>query len=156
MSSELVAALVGALVGGLASGLAALGGAVLVEKMKLRKSVRMRIYEELVPRIQSDLIVYRLDGRIEADNPAFPRDLLDRLNQLDHLSVTAGRKVRRLASRIHLRATVHDTLLFGNGDWEDTETGRRWAGDRKELQALFEEIYSAFSGLHIHLRRKIN
>jgi hypothetical protein len=49
MDSQVLAALLGALVGGLASGLAALGGSVIVEKMKLRKTTRVRMYEELLP-----------------------------------------------------------------------------------------------------------
>jgi hypothetical protein len=58
MDSQVLAALLGALVGGLASGIAALGGSVIVEKMKLRKTVRIRMYEELLPPIRDTASKY--------------------------------------------------------------------------------------------------
>ena len=47
MDTELVAALLGALVGGAAS----LAGSVIINRLQLRREMRIRIYYELIPKL---------------------------------------------------------------------------------------------------------
>jgi hypothetical protein len=156
MDSQVLAALLGALVGGLASGLAALGGSVIVERMKLRKTVRIRMYEELLPPIRDRVSKYRTaiseDERPEPHSGSFGD-----VGQLEHVSVMAGRRERQLASRIGMKVAEHVALWADSENYQETETGgRRWVGDSDRVRALIEGIAKDVANLEARLRKKIN
>jgi hypothetical protein len=151
--SELRAALIGALVGGLASGLAALGGSVIVERMKITKAARMRMHEELLPPILSEIAIRKRPGFSLDEFPDFDEIFYDRIEQLERVGVLAGRKDRRLTRNILRKATEHRTLIAWPGEkWQ----GAKWAGDWNQLQALAKDIQEGISDLDAHLRRKVD
>jgi hypothetical protein len=157
--SELRAALIGALVGGLASGLAALGGSVVVERMKLRKTVLIRMYEELLPVVEDDIAEHKRNKGVERELPGFRATPVHRhIEPLERISVMAGRKARRLVTRIDRNVHEYNRLAHDGLYTDQTETGSRlrWRGDRKRVRALFEEIDRDLANLTAYLRKKVD
>jgi hypothetical protein len=159
-SPEMLAALIGALVGGLASGLAALGGSLFVEKMKRRKAVRIRMYEELLPPIRDEASKYR--KRISEEerpepHPGFGSSLHNSPADLEHISVMAGRRERQLASRIRAGVREHAAQWADPDNYEKTaHGGQKWVGDSDRVRALIEGIDDDARALEARLRKKVD
>jgi hypothetical protein len=93
LSDELVAGLLGASLGAVLGGASALAGSIVVERMKLAKNSRIRIFDELLPELV--LLVHNLN-RFEKH----PRDVMDDADEvakaIARAAILAGRKDRRI------------------------------------------------------------
>jgi hypothetical protein len=161
MEGQVLAALLGALVGGLASGLAALGGSVLVEKMKLRKATRIRMYEELLPPIRDATTKYResLSKKDHMPQQELIYALLYGSADLEHISAMAGRRDQQLASRI--RSGIKQRLRGWENlyTWEEPEQRGergRWIVQTDQLRAHIEAIDKDAAALEARLRKRVN
>jgi hypothetical protein len=158
MSDQVLAALLGALVGGLASGVAALGGSVIVERMKLRTATRIRMYEELLPPIHRTITGYieeRIrDGELYGGNPRLGPEFVYNVEHLKYISAMAGPRDRLLTSRISNKVAEYETLVR-NGEELDYQRGHVFKGDRRRLAGDVMEIQAAISDLSARLRSKV-
>jgi hypothetical protein len=158
MINELVAALIGALVGGLASGAAALGGSVIVNQLQLKRSTRLRIYDEILPQVARPFGVLQDQFTMKAD-PLAPPEFLQLVHELERVGAIAGGKDRQLADEIR-------RLIYRRQGFVDTERGneweyfvqtgsRKWIGDVEALAGLDHEIRRAIERLSKYLADKI-
>jgi hypothetical protein len=97
LSDELVAGLLGASLGAVLGGASALAGSIVVERMKLAKNSRIRIFDELLPELV--LLVHNL-YRFEKH----PRDVMDDADKvakaIARAAILAGRKDRRIGDSL--------------------------------------------------------
>jgi hypothetical protein len=140
-SSEFWAAIVGALVGG---GLTA-GGGVYVYRRQAIREVRVRIYEELVPKVPAGRFLSRGESAPRPDIGASIEKALDPIERLSHL---AGWRDSRWVER--LREKARPLLEYNNNETTINEIGTIvWidedaASRAEELLAEFEAEFDRF------------
>jgi hypothetical protein len=99
--TSLLAALVGAIVGGLAS----LGGTMLVNKQQMATNARMRLYDELLPRL-SRAIDALLDGHVDPITQQVAEEQTPEL-------LAAVRRASAIAGRLERRDAHNLSQLWG-------------------------------------------
>jgi hypothetical protein len=148
----LLAALLGALVGGVAT----LTGSVLVKRWELRKTTRIRMYDELLPalfeqyrRIVMTMRYFSERGEL---SPTPPRmDLIEDAGELRRAGVIAGGREAQITERIWTLLRERTAYVVGIGG-----TTLRWEPDEPEaIRAVYEELESLVDSLHKHLERKL-
>jgi hypothetical protein len=154
MSPELAAALLGAFVGAVGGGAAPLAGSVIVNRLQLRREMRIRMYDELLPKL--------IDGHFTRsgvrlfpipDKVPHPSEVLQTMREMERASVIAGRKE---AERVRaLRRPVLRWVGRYESDLEATETGLVFRGDWRELYKQGSEVGRALSALNEYLARKL-
>jgi hypothetical protein len=156
MDGQLQAALVGALVGGLASGLAALFGSVLVNRWQLKKSMRLRVYDELLPKIKAERAWYDLaradtgDGK-PADSEPPSAEFIDRMFALIRAGAIIGGRTAKLTKEIQ-RTTA------GQAYYVKGESGLRpeWIPDQERMAQLDKRLTGLLYELERQLAKKLN
>jgi hypothetical protein len=148
----LLAALLGALVGGVAT----LTASVLVKRWELRKTTRIRMYDELLPKPldQYRRIVKTMRYFWERGewSPVPPKmDLLLDAGELRRSGLIVGGTDAQIADRIW-------TLLNERIAYEVAPGGGalRWEPNEPDaIRAMYEELESLTDRLHKHLERKL-
>jgi hypothetical protein len=113
MDTELVAALLGALVGGAAS----LAGSVIINRLQLRREMRIRIYYELIPKLLKSSFTISENRRIlPVPQDKLPSEFRSTVRDIERAAVIAGRgdlaMVKRLNSVIAARDQTYVYLMF--------------------------------------------
>jgi hypothetical protein len=148
----LLAALLGALVGGVAT----LTGSVLVKRWELKKTTRIRMYDELLPapleqyrRIATTMRYFWERGQW---SPAPPRmELLENAGELRRAGLIVGGREAQITERIWTLWREHTTDAVALG-----ARPLRWHPDEPEaIGAMYEELESLTERLHAHLERKL-
>lgn len=148
----LVAALLGALVGGMAS----LVASVLVKRWELKKTTRIRMYDELLPapleQYRRIVMTMRLFSERGEWHPTPPRmDLLEDARELHRAGVVAGGREAQITERIWTLLHERTDYVVGLGG-----TTLRWEPNEPEvIRTVYEELESLTDRLHKHLERKL-
>jgi hypothetical protein len=102
---SLLAALVGAIVGGAAS----LAGTVLVNRMQMATNARMRLYDELLPRLK-DAVDAVMNPLVPEPEDQAKRVMPELLVTVERASAIAGRKERSAVHKLALLWFRYSTL----------------------------------------------
>jgi hypothetical protein len=151
-SGQLWAALLGAVVGGVLT----LAGSIVVNRIERRTAGRLRMYDELLPRLRAMHVRYavqQVTGGSAA--PTGQDDIAEVVAQLRRASVLAGRDERRIAGRIQKAATARTVMLAM--DWEsDGMGGQVWRGDEARRRELNSEIGRGIEELDAYLAKRLD
>jgi hypothetical protein len=88
---EVLAALLGAVVGAIVGGASTLFASLIVERQKVARETRIRMYDELVPAVIHGYFGYTA-SRIQQESTPESKEFEQRLGELERASVIAGRK----------------------------------------------------------------
>jgi hypothetical protein len=148
----LLAALLGAVVGGFASAV----GSYVLHLLQLKKTTRIRIYDELLPALfeQYRRIVRAMHVLSQSQEwyPAPPgMNLLEDAGELRRAGIIAGGREAQITERIWTLLSENTAYVVGLGG-----TTLRWEPDEPEaIRAAYEELESLADSLHRHLERKL-
>jgi hypothetical protein len=147
----LLSAFLGAIVGGVAS----LIGSVWVKQWELRKTTRIRMYDELQPALYREfrdwtVTIIQLDrGHEEGPVPPPTFSFLDHAGELCRAGVIAGGKEAQITDQMWDVIMGH--IAFGKGRtlvWRPDKRLRELSAMNKELERLSDELEQ-------HLKRKL-
>jgi hypothetical protein len=96
---ELWAGLLGAVVGAIVGGAATLFASLIVERKKVARETRIRMYGELLPAVVDGFIGYS-GSRIRQESTLASQEYERRLRELERASVIAGRKDHALTREL--------------------------------------------------------
>jgi hypothetical protein len=88
---EVLAALLGAVVGAIVGGASTLFASLIVERQKVARESRIRMYNDLVPAVVGGYFRYTA-SRIQQESTPEGEEFERRLSELERASVIAGRK----------------------------------------------------------------
>lgn len=148
----LLSAMLGALVGGFL----ALVGSVLVKRWELKKTTRIRMYDELLPapleQYRRIVMTMRFFSERGEWSPTPPRmDLLEDARELHRAGVIAGGREAQITERIWTLLHERTDYVVGLGG-----TTLRWEPNEPEvIRAVYKELESLADGLQRHLERKL-
>jgi hypothetical protein len=153
MDSNLVAALLGAFVGAVGGGAASLAGSVIVNRLQLRREMRIRMYDDLLPKLAVDFA--RTDAEITSSlAPEIPKAFQSALAEMKRASVIAGRtdaaRVTELSRLVSARNATYDGISVSYAG-----TKIYSSDDRKFLDLQAQEIGRALFELNDYLARKL-
>jgi hypothetical protein len=129
---------------------------VLVKRWELKKTTRIRMYDELLPAPleQYRLIVLTMHHFLEQGNwsPAPPKaDLLEEAAELRRAGLMVGGREAQVTERIWTLLREHTTEAVVIG-----ARPLRWHPDEPEaVRAVYEELEHLTDSLHRHLERKL-
>jgi hypothetical protein len=143
----LLAALLGALVGGLL----ALVGSVLVKRWELKKTTRIRIYDDLLPALYrhysgTSITEALMERGFQISHVPVPtKNFMERVGELRRAGVVAGWREAQITNQIW------DLIS------EYTTYGMQWnlVWHNKDLSVMDRELERLVTELHSHLERKI-
>jgi hypothetical protein len=144
----LLAALLGALVGGLL----ALVGSVLVKRWELKKTTRIRMYDELIPSLYrhysgSSIVIGLVDlGIRKGPVPRPTMKFIDYVGELHRAGIVAGPSEAQIAEQIW--------TLVGEHTAYDMQLNLAWHPNR-DLMAMDRELQRLVTELNSHLERKL-
>jgi hypothetical protein len=137
MDPQLSAALLGAFVGAVGGGAASLAGSVIVNRLQLRRQMRIRIYDELLPQLTKHFRETPSGTRSQLYGD-LPDDFQQVVKKMERASVIAGRadagKVKELSQLVSHRNTRYMLGMATRGFEEEL------GADHNELRALNSEI----------------
>jgi hypothetical protein len=143
MEPELAAALLGAFVGAIGGGAASLAGSVIVNRRELRRKMRIRIYDELLPKLIKENFSRTAKGEV-VSKPASERPTVfnhDLIREIERASVLAGR-------RIVARVRNAEELMLDKYRYD-------LSGDEHKVDQSDREIGRALFELNDYLARKL-
>ena len=112
MSSEAVAGLVGAIIGAIIGGIASLEGSILIERWTLTRTTRVRLYDELLPRLLETLKAVPASPETEGATQLY--NLEARARELYRAATIAGKIDQEHAKGIYdsIRLMQHGYLQY--------------------------------------------
>jgi hypothetical protein len=153
MDSDVAVALLGAFLGAVVGGATSLAGSVIVNRMQLKRQMRIRMYDELLPQLSEHFtrtpwgVHHRIYGNL-------PRDFERIVTEVERASVIAGRsdaaKVKKLRQLVDERGFVYYSGVEVRGEVEEFE------GDRDELEKVTSEIGRVVFELKDYLEGKLD
>jgi hypothetical protein len=161
MDSELLAVLLGALIGSMAS----LWGSVIVNRMQLRRTTRIRIYDELLPKLRRAYTgnpAEPLFGAYDFPYGPFPEWFIPTVRDVYRSSVVSGGKDRHMAER--LQSVTLDRAEFYSLSLERTRQHARQApgrdpqgqGDPGEFFEVERQVVLALDDYERHLEARLS
>jgi hypothetical protein len=153
--SDVWVALLAALLGAIVGGMATLAASVLVKRWELKKTARIRMYDELMPALYREVrdwsvAIVQVDRGYEQEPmppPTFA--FLDRTGELHRAGVIAGTKEARISEE------MYDTIMAHIAYGKDRDLVWRPDIGPRELSALNKELERLFDDLEQHLKRKL-
>ena len=160
MDSEIVAVLLGALIGSLAS----LGGSVIVNRMQLRRTTRILIYDELLPKLRRAYTGHpaeQLFGAYDFPYGPYPEWFIPTVRDVYRSSVVSGGKDRRMAER--LQSVTLDRDKFYSLSLQRTQqhatqrpgSDPQWQGDPDEFFEVERQVVLALDDYERHLEGRL-
>jgi hypothetical protein len=144
MDSNLVAALLGAFVGAAAGGVASFAGSVVVNRLQLRREMRIRIYDELIPRLlESSFTISEKGSVLPVPRDKLPPEFRSTVRNIERTAVIGGRgdlaMVKRLKSVIVARDQIYVYLMFKSKEELSDDNRMELVGKDRDIgQVLLE------------------